>query len=197
MFCTCLCWSSSAICWSILEVWKDPVEVGGACSSESILLYIALSSANSRIFDVSPFSMSLIYRRKSSGPRTVPCGTPDETSQTSELVQLPFSFDSSFLFLLSSFFLFSCPLSLSSSLPFFLVGAAPPPTMPTPLRNPELFGEGLLQQGAAGKPFDVVSWLYRGRIILTLFLSGSPWPPFLWFANLRGKIWQQQVERRL
>ena len=39
------------------------------------------SSANKRISEEMPSVMSLIYNRKSRGPRTVPCGTPDSTGR--------------------------------------------------------------------------------------------------------------------
>ena len=50
----------------------------------SIFRYNALSSANSLILEVRLFSMSFIYRRKRSGPSTVPWGTPDVTICVSE-----------------------------------------------------------------------------------------------------------------
>ena len=51
----------------------------------SIFRYNALSSANSLILEVRLFSMSLMYRRNRSEPRTVPWGTPDVTVCVSEL----------------------------------------------------------------------------------------------------------------
>ncbi len=44
---------------------------------EFILRYIMLSSANRRILDWMFSLMSLMYGKKSIGPRTEPCGTPD------------------------------------------------------------------------------------------------------------------------
>ena len=51
---------------------------------EFILRYIMLSSANRRILDADTrlnifVVMSLMYSKKSIGPRTEPCGTPDVT----------------------------------------------------------------------------------------------------------------------
>ena len=42
-------------------------------------LYSKQSSANKRTWDVTLSGRSFIYNRKRSGPRTVPCGTPDST----------------------------------------------------------------------------------------------------------------------
>jgi len=47
--------------------------------SDVIFLYRMQSSAKRRISDVMLSETSLMYRRKSKGPRTVPCGTPDVT----------------------------------------------------------------------------------------------------------------------
>ena len=44
-----------------------------------IVHYIMQSSANIRISDWMLLVLSLMYRRKRRGPRTVPCGTPDVT----------------------------------------------------------------------------------------------------------------------
>ena len=52
---------------------------------EFILRYIMLSSANRRIFD---WMFSLMYSKKSIGPRTEPCGTPDVTSVVSDRAPL-------------------------------------------------------------------------------------------------------------
>ena len=50
-----------------------------ASSSPLILAYNKLSSANSLICDVTQSGISLMYARNSSGPNTVPRGTPDRT----------------------------------------------------------------------------------------------------------------------
>ena len=47
--------------------------------SEFIASFIAVSSANSLIRDVTWSFMSLMFARNNIGPRTEPCGTPDET----------------------------------------------------------------------------------------------------------------------
>ena len=55
---------------------------------EYILRYIMLSSANRRILDSMFSLMSLMYSKKSIGPRTEPCGTPDVTSVVSDRTPL-------------------------------------------------------------------------------------------------------------
>ena len=55
---------------------------------EFILRYIMLSSANRRILDSTFSVMSLMYSKKSIGPRTEPCGTPDVTYVMSERAPL-------------------------------------------------------------------------------------------------------------
>ena len=55
---------------------------------EFILRYIMLSSANRRILDLMFSMMSLMYGKKSIGPRTEPCGTPDVTSVVSDRAPL-------------------------------------------------------------------------------------------------------------
>ena len=52
------------------------------------LRYIMLSSANRRILDLMFPLMSLMYSKKSIGPRTEPCGTPDVTSVVSDRAPL-------------------------------------------------------------------------------------------------------------
>ena len=48
---------------SVLSIWRQQTQ----------------SSANKRISDSVPTIMSFIYKENNSGPRTVPCGTPDKT----------------------------------------------------------------------------------------------------------------------
>ena len=55
---------------------------------EFILRYIMLSSANRRILDLMFSLMSLMYSKKSIGPRTEPCGTPDVTYVVSDRAPL-------------------------------------------------------------------------------------------------------------
>ena len=50
-----------------------------ASSSPLILAYNRLSSANSLICEITQSGRSLMYAINSSGPNTVPCGTPDRT----------------------------------------------------------------------------------------------------------------------
>ena len=69
------CSRASMSCWS--------------CKQSSLVvmgLKIKLSSANSLVEEVGDMDSgrSLIYSRKRSGPRTVPCGTPEETVTESE-----------------------------------------------------------------------------------------------------------------
>ena len=60
-----------------------------ASSSPLILAYNKLSSANSLICDATQSDISLMYARNSSGPNTVPCGTPDRTEAFLDV--LPFT----------------------------------------------------------------------------------------------------------
>ena len=55
---------------------------------EFILRYMKLSSAKRRILDWTFSFMSLMYSKKSIGPRTEPCGTPDVTSVMSDRAPL-------------------------------------------------------------------------------------------------------------
>ena len=47
-----------------------------------------VSPANNLAFDLRPSGKSLMYIRKSKGPRTEPCGTPALTSSHDEFVPL-------------------------------------------------------------------------------------------------------------
>ena len=53
--------------------------------SELIAKYMAVSSANSLTLDLTWSGRSFTYARKSMGPRTEPCGTPEDTATLSEL----------------------------------------------------------------------------------------------------------------
>ena len=55
---------------------------------EFILRYIMLSSAKGRILDRTFSFMSFMYSKKSIGPITEPCGTPDVTSVMSDRAPL-------------------------------------------------------------------------------------------------------------
>ena len=50
--------------------------------------YLAVSSAKSLTLDLTCSGRSFIYARKRMGPRTEPCGTPDETWILSEMIPL-------------------------------------------------------------------------------------------------------------
>ena len=53
-----------------------------------ILTYKRLSPANSLMCDVTQSGISLMYARNSSGPNTVPCGTPDRTGTVVDVCHL-------------------------------------------------------------------------------------------------------------
>ena len=53
--------------------------------SELIARYMAVSSAKSLTLDLTWSGRSFIYARKSMGPRTEPCGTPEDTAILSDL----------------------------------------------------------------------------------------------------------------
>ena len=55
---------------------------------ELIARYKAVSSANSLTLDLTCSGRSFMYARKRIGPRTEPCGTPEETEMLSELIPL-------------------------------------------------------------------------------------------------------------
>ena len=55
--------------------------------SELIARYMALSSAKSLTLDLTWSGRSFIYASKSMGPRTEPCGTPEDTAILSDLTQ--------------------------------------------------------------------------------------------------------------
>ena len=65
---------------SVCRIWWSMLEF--------ILRYIMLSSANRRILDWMFSLMSLMYSKKSTGPRSEPCGTPDVTSVVSDRAPL-------------------------------------------------------------------------------------------------------------
>ena len=48
-------------------------------------MYMAVSSAKSLTLDLTWSGRSFIYARKSMGPRTEPCGTPEDTAFLSDL----------------------------------------------------------------------------------------------------------------
>ena len=55
---------------------------------ELIARYKAVSSAKSLTMDLTCSGRSFMYARKRIGPRTEPCGTPEETGFLSELIPL-------------------------------------------------------------------------------------------------------------
>ena len=55
------------------------VKISAAVIGSSIIINSDVSSANRRIFALILSTISLIYIRKSKGPRTDPCGTPANT----------------------------------------------------------------------------------------------------------------------
>ena len=55
---------------------------------ELIARYKAVSSAKSLTLDLTCSGRSFMYARKRIGPRTEPCGTPEETGIFSELIPL-------------------------------------------------------------------------------------------------------------
>ena len=55
---------------------------------ELIARYEAVSSAKSLTLDLTCSGRSFMYARKRIGPRTEPCGTPEETGIFSELIPL-------------------------------------------------------------------------------------------------------------
>ena len=65
---------------SVCRTWPSVVEL--------IARYMAVSSAKSRTLDLTSLGRSLMYARKRIGPRTEPCGTPEETGTSSELIPL-------------------------------------------------------------------------------------------------------------
>ena len=50
-----------------------------------IARYMAVSSAKSLTLDLTWSGRSFMYARKSMGPRTEPCGTPEDTAILSDL----------------------------------------------------------------------------------------------------------------
>ena len=62
--------------------------VGPGSIVELIARYMAVSSAKSLTPDLTCSGRSLMYARKSIGPRTKPCGMPEETGTSSELIPL-------------------------------------------------------------------------------------------------------------
>ena len=59
-----------------------------ASDNELIARYMAVSAAKSLTPDRTCSGRSLIYARKRMGPRTEPCGTPEDTGMLSELITL-------------------------------------------------------------------------------------------------------------
>ena len=55
---------------------------------ELIARYKAVSSAKSLTLELTCSGRSFMYARKRVGPRSEPCGTPEETGIFSELIQL-------------------------------------------------------------------------------------------------------------
>lgn len=49
---------------------------------DSIILYKMVSSANRRKVEEQLLSISFIYKTNINGPKTVPCGTPEDTDWT-------------------------------------------------------------------------------------------------------------------
>ena len=68
--------------------------------------YMAVSSAKSLTLDLTCLGRSFIYAKKRMGPRTEPCGKPDETEILSEEIPLMITA----CFLLSKKFLRTSPL---------------------------------------------------------------------------------------
>ena len=64
---------------SVCRTWPSVVEL--------VASYAAVSSAKSLTQDLTCSCRSLMYARKV-GPRTEPCGTPEETGTSSELIPL-------------------------------------------------------------------------------------------------------------
>ena len=67
------CWSLSRSLWRVAE-----------SSGPHIVRYTAVSSAKRRTWDCTLSGKSLIYKRNNIGPRTEPCGTPEDTGIWSE-----------------------------------------------------------------------------------------------------------------
>ena len=65
---------------SVCRVWPSVVEL--------IARYMSVSSAKSLTLDLTCSGRSLMYAIKRIGPRTEPCGTPEETGTSSELIPL-------------------------------------------------------------------------------------------------------------
>ena len=61
---------------SVCMTWPSVVEL--------IARYMTVSFAKSLTLDLTCSGRSLMYARKSIGPRTDPCGTPEETGTSSE-----------------------------------------------------------------------------------------------------------------
>ena len=62
---------------------------------ELIAVYKAVSSAKSLTLDFPCSGRSFMYARKRIGPRTEPCGTPEETGIFSELIPSVFDYPKS------------------------------------------------------------------------------------------------------
>ena len=62
---------------------------------ELITVYKAVSSAKSLTLDFPCSGRSFMYARKRIGPRTEPCGTPEETGIFSELIPSVFDYPKS------------------------------------------------------------------------------------------------------
>ena len=62
---------------------------------ELIAMYKAVSSAKSLTLDLTCSGRSFMYARKRIGPRTEPCGTPEETGIFSELIPSVFDYPKS------------------------------------------------------------------------------------------------------
>ena len=56
-----------------------------ASSSDEIVQYMRQSLANRRVVELTIPGRSLMYTRNSNDPRTVPCGTPDVTSDVEDV----------------------------------------------------------------------------------------------------------------
>ena len=66
------------------RMWRSFCSVTDS-PSELIARYMAVSSAKSLTPDLTWSGRSFIYARKSMGPRTEPCGTPEDTAILSDL----------------------------------------------------------------------------------------------------------------
>ena len=65
---------------SVCRAWPSVVE--------QITRYMEVSSAKSLTLDLTGLGRSFMYARKRIGPKTEPCGTPEETGTTSVLITI-------------------------------------------------------------------------------------------------------------